>query len=143
MRLAALDTSQERRSAEQALVGRKATDYEHQTILSYFDREIVGIDYNKSRISYLENSFTFRLVYNSDGKLERFLCGVKNGAKSIKFYYFYESNDFYVEDITQEPYRLYAEADIQSQQVQVFIRSFFRYVRKQFGQKPNWKKEWV
>ncbi len=137
--LDAVDTSQERRSAEQT-VKSKATDYERKTVLSYFDPDELSLYYNNHKPAYKPHYFSFVLQRDENGDLELFRCGVEENGKKVEFRYSYKTNDFCV-------YKLggfyYAEDEITNPKWMLFIRSFFRYVRKQYGQKPNWKQEWV
>ena len=137
--LAGVDTAQERKSAEQALVDRKATEYDKNTILSYFDRGEIDIRYNQDKIFYRE-WFAFLLERDNNGNLSLFHCRVKESGKRVEFGYSYKTNEFCV--YNHDGF-YYAEDEITNPKWMLFIRSFFRYVRKEFGKKPNWKQEWV
>jgi len=137
IKLSKIDTKNERGELENLVNSRRDPDYHQKQILEYFDPDVISITYNKSRIFY-GDYFSFKITKDKMGELELFRCGILDNQKYIRFSYYYKSNEFYVEDVSLEPYYQYSQGEINNEKIKRFIRSFFRYIRKQYGRGPIW-----
>ncbi len=136
-RLSAIDTSDERHKADDA-VKVKTPDYLQRQFMGYIDTDYMPIKYNHKKIFYKE-WFTFKII-SQDGVPNRLECGVDVDGKAYRVRYRYESNEIdvnrwdqndnevYLMDITEIPDKL-----------RPFVLSLFRYLRKVFSKaEPTW-----
>lgn len=132
-----LDVTNERNEIQKQTFVRKNPRYHEEQILEYFDKETINIGYNSKKVWYTDNVFTFVVDKDADNP-KCFRCGVKEDDDYVLITYNYDENKFSVENISKEPHLLYKKENILSDNINHFIRSFNRYLRKQWNKEPLW-----
>ena len=138
-KLSSIDTSEERKSANRSVTGRKS-NYLQEQFLNYIDRNLMPTGYNSNKIYYKE-WFTFKIITSdSDGSPIRFACGVDVDGRSYRIRYYYDSNQIKVNYWNTENEEIYVtNQDDLPEKIKPFVRSLFRYLRKSFDKtEPIW-----
>ncbi len=134
--LDSIDTTQERQQVSAVLHHQRRNNYLQNQVLEYIDREVIDIKYNTKKIFY-KSCFTFKIIESEDSPIE-FQCGVHDESfGDIRIRYFYSSNEMEAYSWTKS---MFAQSiDMLDDRTKLFVRSFYRYVRKTFGKvNPSW-----
>lgn len=133
-----IDVTDERTEVSKHTIIRKNLHYHEEQILEYFDKETINITWNSKKVSYLDKVFTFVVGKNQDEPTE-FRCGVGENNEAILITYKYRENKFSIKNLSKEPHYLYKKDDVLSENINRFIRSFNRYLKKQRNIEPLWE----
>lgn len=132
-KLLAIDTSYERSKASEAVKPKKP-DYLQQQFLGYIDTDLIPIKYNTKKIVY-KDIFTFKIISHEEKPI-RLECGVNVSGKSYRVRYIYESNEIDANYWENDKEVYLMELNELPDKLKPFVRSLFRYLRKEFKKAP-------
>ncbi len=135
--LLAIDTSDERKQANEALKPKKP-NYLQQQFLGYIDLDLMPSKYNAKKI-FFKNWFTFKIL-SQDGVPNRLECGVNANDRDYRVRYIYASNEIDVNYWGEQRKEVFLlNSSELPEKLKPFILSLYRYVRKEFGKpQPLW-----
>ena len=132
-KLSIIDTTDERSKASEAVKPKKP-DYLHQQFLGYIDSDLMPIKYNAKKI-YFKDWFTFKIISHEDKPI-RLECGVSVSGKAYRVRYIYDANEIDANCWENDKEVYLMHLDELPEKITPFVRSLFRYLRKEFKKAP-------
>ena len=126
-KLQALDLSNERDNKES---NEKESKEWFSTLASFFDKDTYWLGLNSKNVAYVENKFTFTR------KEDYLRCGFKKKDLLFRFDYYYATGILKIEiwGIKNNEWVIQSDLDSLDKDAQYFIRTFNRYLRRNYGQ---------
>lgn len=132
-KLSIIDTTDERSKASEAVKPKKP-DYLQQQLLGYIDSDLMPIKYNAKKI-YFKDWFTFKIISHEDNPI-RLECGVNVSGKAYRVRYIYDVNEIDANCWENDKEVYLMELDELPDKFKPFVRSLFRYLKKEFKKSP-------